>query len=361
MSSLNALQTEQVKTKVLYSEVDIPFNGYLDALNRTTKLVKSILSGGLQSYETQEGTQFSEEYVKNLEQNASLKYLELQTSIDVKKSAQENWEQSNNDTIATMENAVPEMTDRLTDANLRLEERIERVRVLYDSVKRVNTETENLLEGNTSLTTIRSEWVKELGGPLTDKLIKQGYMRKADGGDGEERYRVYDNFTKGPKELRHINQSIKADISRLTEELSVYKSRWLEDANVFSRITSALREELVKRNMNVDVDMDERDEEEEEDEEEEREEHDVEEEDIDEEEEEEERDEYDDEGQEIHAVEEEVDNGAVHEEETKNHEQEDIDEPMIDETEVEPNEAAETTNSDRNTPEPQSPSKSTDK
>lgn len=278
MSSLNALQTEQVRTKVLYSEVDIPFNGYLDVLNRVTKLTRSVLDGGLQSYEAKEGITFSADYVKGLEQNVSLQYLELQSSIDVKKLAQENWEQSNNDTITAMENSVPGMNEKLRDANSRLEERIERIRGLYDSVGKVNAETENLLEGNASLTTTRSEWEKELGSPLTEKLIKQGYMRKVESSEGVERYRVHDNFTKGPKELRHINQSIRSDISRLTEELATYKSRWLEDANVFSRITSALKEELIKRNMNVDMEMDEEEEDEEEEEEEEAEEEEAEEE-----------------------------------------------------------------------------------
>lgn len=298
MTSTNPLQTEQVRNKVLYSEVDVQHNGYLEALGKVTKLAKSILNSGLQSYEAQENVQFGIEHVKDLEQNASLKFMEYQSSLDVKKLAQENWEQSNHETIDIMETNMSSMISDLRSAHESLQERIERVRVLYDSVTKVNTEAENLLEGNTSLTATLSEWEEELGAPLTDKLIKKGYLREAGTSGGEQRYRAYDNFTKGPKELKHMNQSIKEDISRLTNELGSYKEKWLQDAEIFTRITSVLKEELIKRDMNVDIDMEEEEEEEEEDDEDDEEEEEHEQEHEQEEEIEEEEDENDDEEQE---------------------------------------------------------------
>lgn len=256
MSSISQ-QTDQVRTKVLYSEVDPPFNGYLEVLGKVTKLAREILNGSLEAYESEKGFEFNSEYVKELDQTISLRFLELQSSLDVKKVSQENWEQSNNDTIDYMEQNIEDTTSKLRETHSRLQDRIKRVRELYESVGKVNSEAEILLEGNTSLTTTRSEWEKELGQQLTEKLIKQNYLRRAGGSGGEEKYRVYDNFSKGPKELKHINQSIRADISRLSQELISYKSKWLEDANIFTRVTSVLREELAKRDLHVDVDMDE--------------------------------------------------------------------------------------------------------
>lgn len=262
----NPSQTEQVRTKVLYSEVDAPFNGYIDILGKVTKLANHVLNGKLQEHESEAAFQFNALYVKDLEQATDLRFLELQSSLDVKKIAQENWEQSNNDTIEYMETKLKDTIPELSNLQTKLRDRIIRIRELYESVSKVNTEVEVLLEGNTSLTATRSEWEEELGSQLTEKLIEQNYLRKSGTSDNEDKYRVYDNFTKGPKELKHINTSIRTDIDRLNQEVNAYKSKWTKDAEIFTRITSVLREELIKRDMNtnIDVEMDEEDEDQEE-------------------------------------------------------------------------------------------------
>lgn len=259
-------QTEQVRTKVLYSEVDAPFNGYIDILGKVSKLANHVLNGKLQEHESEAAFQFNASYVNDLEQATDLRFLELQSSLDVKKIAQENWEQSNNDTIEYMETKLKDTIPELNNLQTKLRDRIIRIRELYESVSKVNTEVEVLLEGSTSLTATRSEWEEELGSQLTEKLIEQNYLRKSGTSDNEDKYRVYDNFTKGPKELKHINTSIRTDIDRLNQEVNAYKSKWMKDAEIFTRITSVLREELIKRDMNtnIDVEMDEEDEDQEE-------------------------------------------------------------------------------------------------
>lgn len=257
--SANSFQTEQVRTKVLFSEVDTPFNGYLDILGKVTKLTNQVLTGQLENYETDNKVEFNEQFIDGLVQVTDLKFLELQSSIDVKKVAEENWEQANNDTIERMEDQLESKIPEMRDSYISLQDRIARVRKLYAAVSKVNSEMETLLESNTSLSTTKSEWEHELGPELTEKLIKQNYLRKSGKSNGEDRYRVYDNFTKGPKELKHINKSIKSDIDRLSQELDLYKQKWLQDADIFTRITSVLREELAKRDMDVDVEMDEDD------------------------------------------------------------------------------------------------------
>ncbi|QLG73102.1 hypothetical protein HG535_0E01860 [Zygotorulaspora mrakii] len=257
--STNALQAEQVRTKVLYSEVDTPFNGYLDILSKVTKLSNQILKGQLQKYETESKVQFGETYINELEQTSDLKFLELQNSLEVKKVSEENWEQSGNDTLEKMKDQLKFKVPELKSSYEMLQDRISRIRVIYESVSKVNSEMEILMESNTSLTTSKNDWEEALGATLAEKLIKQRYLKKVGKSiEGEEElYRVYDNFTKGPKEMKHVNKSIKADIDRLSQELRVNKDKWLKDAEIFTRMTSILREELAKRDMDVDVDMDE--------------------------------------------------------------------------------------------------------
>ncbi|GAV52611.1 hypothetical protein ZYGR_0AG06020 [Zygosaccharomyces rouxii] len=248
--SLTPLQMDQVRTKVSYSEVDLPYNGYMDILAKVTRLSGNILKGQLQKYSEQQKVEFNDDYVQELETTADQKFLELQSSLDVKKVAQENWDQSNSETVRNMEEKIQDVMPKLEEIRDSLQNRTSRVRELYDSVSKVNNELEVLLEGRTSLTASKPQWEKELGVSLTEKLIGQNYLRKT-GSNGEEKYRVYDNFTKGPNELRHTNKAIKIDIERLSEELGTYKTKWLKDADIFSQMTSALREEMGKRDLDI--------------------------------------------------------------------------------------------------------------
>lgn len=92
--------------------------------------------------------------------------------------------------------------------------RIGKLQGLYDSVQVINREVEGLSEGRTSLVVTRAEWEKELGTDLVKFLIEKNYLKLVDPGlkkdSSEERYRIYDDFSKGPKELESINASMKS-------------------------------------------------------------------------------------------------------------------------------------------------------
>lgn len=176
--------------------------------------------------------------------------MDLQSSIDTKKAADENWETCQQDTLAKLENLGAKLPE-LKSIHSRLLLRIGKLQGLHDSVKVINREVEGLSEGRTSLVVARSEWEKELGGDLVKFLIKKNYLKLVDselkGGGTEERYRVYDDFSKGPKELESINTSMKLDIDKVRQEVSSYKEKWLRDAEIFGKITSIFKEELLKR------------------------------------------------------------------------------------------------------------------
>ncbi|CDH11411.1 uncharacterized protein ZBAI_03197 [Zygosaccharomyces bailii ISA1307] len=268
--SLTPVQMDQVRTKVSYSEVDLPYNGYMDILAKVTKLTNQILKGKLQEYSTASNFEFNESFITELENNAEQKFLELQSSLEVKKMAQENWDQWNSEIVQRMEYEIQEKLPDLQRLMSDLQSRITRVRGLYESVNYVNRELDILVEGRTSLTCSKEQWEKELGTPLFEKLIKQGYLKKT-GPQEEGRYRVLDSFTKGPNELKHINKTIKNDIDKLSEELTTYKMKWIKDADIFSKMTSALKVEMSKRDLNLqyqgmeeDEDVDEVEEQEEE-------------------------------------------------------------------------------------------------
>ncbi|SJM86747.1 uncharacterized protein ZBIST_3021 [Zygosaccharomyces bailii] len=248
--SLTPVQMDQVRTKVSYSEVDLPYNGYMDILSKVTKLTNQILKGKLHEYSTASSFEFNETFITELENNAEQKFLELQSSLEVKKMAQENWDQCNSEIVQRMEYEIQEKLPDLKRLAADLQSRITRVRGLYESVNYVNRELDILVEGRTSLTCGKVQWEKELGTALVGKLIKQGYLKKI-GPQEEGRYRVLDNFTKGPNELKHINKTIKSDIDKLSEELTTYKMKWVKDADIFSKMTSALKEEMAKRDLNL--------------------------------------------------------------------------------------------------------------
>lgn len=248
--SLTPVQMEQVRTKVFYSEVDLPYNGYMDILAKITKLSTQILKGRLQDYSSELKFEFDEGFIAELENNADQKFLELQSSLEVKKVAQENWDQSYGETGQFMEDKLQDILPQLKDLRSELQSRTVRVREMYESVNKVNRELEILVEGRTSLTSSKVQWEKELGVNLTERLIKQGYLKKT-GSQEEEKYRVFDNFTKGPDELKHTNKTIKSDIERFSEEVATYKTKWLKDADIFSKMTSALKEEMGKRDLDL--------------------------------------------------------------------------------------------------------------
>ena len=246
---LSQKQIDQVRTKVHYSEVDTPFNKYLDILGKVTKLTGSIINGTL-SNDDSKIEKLTEQNISQLKESAHLRFLDLQSSIDTKKVADENWETCQQETLAKLENLKDKLPD-IKSIHSKLLLRIGKLQGLYDSVQVINREVEGLSEGRTSLVVTRAEWEKELGTDLVKFLIEKNYLKLVDPGlkkdSSEERYRIYDDFSKGPKELESINASMKSDIENVRQEVSSYKEKWLRDAEIFGKITSIFKEELLKR------------------------------------------------------------------------------------------------------------------
>ena len=246
---LSQKQIDQVRTKVHYSEVDTPFNKYLDILGKVTKLTGSIINGTL-SNEDSKIEKLTEQNISQLKESAHLRFLDLQSSIDTKKVADENWETCQQETLAKLENLKDKLPD-IKSIHSKLLLRIGKLQGLYDSVQVINREVEGLSEGRTSLVVTRAEWEKELGTDLVKFLIEKNYLKLVDPGlkkdSSEERYRIYDDFSKGPKELESINASMKSDIENVRQEVSSYKEKWLRDAEICGKITSIFKEELLKR------------------------------------------------------------------------------------------------------------------
>ncbi|CAI4035422.1 hypothetical protein SMKI_13G0700 [Saccharomyces mikatae IFO 1815] len=246
---LSRKQVDQVRTKVHYSEVDTPFNKYLDILGKVSKLTESIINGRL-SNDISKNEALTEQNISQLTESAQLRFLDLQSSIDTKKAADENWETCQQETLAKLENLGDKLPN-IKSIHSKLLLRIGKLQGLHDSVRVINREVEGLSEGRTSLVVTRSEWEKELGSDLVKFLIEKNYLKLVDSGlkkDGtEERYRIYDDFSKGPKELESVNALMKSDIEKVRQEVSSYKEKWLRDAEIFGKITSIFKEELLKR------------------------------------------------------------------------------------------------------------------
>ncbi|CCF59822.1 hypothetical protein KAFR_0I00410 [Kazachstania africana CBS 2517] len=247
---LTNVQVNQVKKKVHYSEQDGAFNKYVDVIGRVTKLSDQILRGQLPEPSAEEESVLSGEKIKALKETAQVRLLEIQSSIETKKIASEHWQQSYEQMRDSVDAQAKEALPQLKKIQSRLGDHIYRLQRMYDSVHLLNKEMEALSRGKTSISISREEWDKELGVSLTNKLIESNYLKtdNSRSTSSEKKYRVYDDFSKGPREVKHINDSMKSDIEKLSKELVSYKGKWLKDANVFSKITSILQEEMSRRN-----------------------------------------------------------------------------------------------------------------
>ena len=260
--TLSESQARQIRQKVLYSDLDGSFNKYLDVLNKVSSISENILNGKLNDpagNTDKMGTPpvFSKEYIEELKGSVSIRYLDAQSSIEVKKIAFENWQQSCEHSRESAEHTAKNVLPELKELCLRLNRGKSRLRALNDTIKMINSETETLSERKTVLVLPLTEWEKELGKEITTKLISRGYLKldstSSHGGSNVRKYRVYDNFSKGPREVKRINKTMKDNIGRLTEELQSYKEKWLRDADIFTKISTVLKEEIAKRtNKGVD-------------------------------------------------------------------------------------------------------------
>ena len=184
---LSRKQVDQVRTKVHYSEVDTPFNKYLDILGKVSKLTESIINGRL-SNDISKNEALTEQNISQLTESAQLRFLDLQSSIDTKKAADENWETCQQETLAKLENLGDKLPN-IKSIHSKLLLRIGKLQGLHDSVRVINREVEGLSEGRTSLVVTRSEWEKELGSDLVKFLIEKNYLKLVDSGlkkDGTE-------------------------------------------------------------------------------------------------------------------------------------------------------------------------------
>lgn len=253
--SLSATEIKQIKDKVLYSELDRPFHRYVEKVNDVTKLCHNILEGNLKPVDSQDGnsnqSELNSNVVQDLSDSAELRFIEAQASIDSKKIAFENWQQENDKVKDDIEHNVEPVLSELGNIRDRLRSRITNLRTLYDNIKTINGEYEALSTGKTTLEVTREEWEKELGKDVTDKLIDLHYLKVSTKSRYTPTYHVYDDFSKGPKEVKRLNKSMKGDIAKLDQELGLYKQKWLKDADVFSKITGVLQDELAQRNMDI--------------------------------------------------------------------------------------------------------------
>lgn len=258
--SLTDAQIKQVKEKVLFSEFDTPFSRYFDLVGKVTKLSNQVLNATLtDDTETDNGRKntLSDTLVRELKESSELHFLDAQSSIEVKKVAFENWQQSNDKVKDNIETNAEQAIPQLKDIHTRLRSRIMKIRKIYENVQMVNREFEALSEGRTSLTVSREEWEEELGKDITDELIQKKYLKvdtNSRYSEKSEKFRVYDDFSKGPKEAKRLNVNMKSDIAKLGQELSIYKDKWRKDADIFSNITNILQDELVRRNVEMEND-----------------------------------------------------------------------------------------------------------
>ncbi|KAI8382494.1 uncharacterized protein CGFF_01521 [Nakaseomyces glabratus] len=297
--TLNNEEVKEVKDKVNYGDVDLSFNRYLDVLGKAVSMSDDLLGGNVDE-EGQVDT-FTKANIEKLKQTAELRFIDAQANIDVKKIGYENWQKYNEKVFKALQDNEDNSSDELERLKLfqeNLRDRIKRVSEMYDSVKNINQDLESLSEGKSNLAVSRLDWENELGKDLTEKLINRRYLQdrfgkasktgnfkkhprntgsnndhdgealpettstsSTDKGntddssrndsitdiDREQTLTAFDDFSKGPAELKHIQSMLKSDISRLKEEVESYKEKWMNDAELFSKISSLLKDELKDR------------------------------------------------------------------------------------------------------------------
>lgn len=269
--SLSPNEIRQIKDKVLYSEIDTSFARYMEGVTNTTNLCNQLLRGELVALaeENKEAIPFNSDTVRNLSESADLLFLEVQSSIDIKKTTVENWQQSNDNVKNDIDNSVSQVLPELKAIHGRLRGRIQKIQALYNNVKSINKGFSELATNNTDLTVTQEEWENELGKEITKELINKKCLQiennsrySSSGKTGDptkDRYGVYENFSKGPKEAKQLNKTMKTDIDKLTKEIDEFKKKWQKDADVFTKVTNVLQEELSKRDEKIhesDIEMD---------------------------------------------------------------------------------------------------------
>ena len=263
------ISTKQVKAKVLYSELDTPFNKYLEVLSKVTRLTYKFLNGTLDKNNEEDIELFNVQAIDELLDTSQLRYLALQNSIESKKVAYENWLQHNQVLLDTSDEKAHNMLIDLKKCRDQLRYKLDRIAKMYKNIEMINKEIESLNDGRTNISITREQWESQLGQTLTDLLIKNNYLRKdtSQKNIGEnvnkDKYRTIDDFSIGPQEAKQVNRTLKDDITKLTKELNQYKDQWLKDAEIFTKITDLFQEELKKRQLTIshgneesDVDMD---------------------------------------------------------------------------------------------------------
>ncbi|CCH61519.1 hypothetical protein TBLA_0E04670 [Henningerozyma blattae CBS 6284] len=258
--SLTNEQKEQANFKVQYYEADVVYNNYTDTLDKITRITHSLLTGKLiENGQLKEEDRFNAENLERLKESMELSYIDLQTSLENRKTRLENWEQSNKDKITQTTRLVHRALPELRSTRMRLQKRITKLRNMYDSVSTLNQEITMLSRGRSTLIATRSDWEKHLGKELTEKLITENYLESLNNevpNASEIKYRAYDSFTKGLKELKHTNTTMKEDLNRLDKELSSYKEKWLKDSEIFAKINEVLQDEINRRNMKNNLYLD---------------------------------------------------------------------------------------------------------
>lgn len=265
--SLSDISRKQVKNKVLYSELDVPFNKYLETLSKVTRLTNKVLHGQLNENDEDDMSIFSLDAIDEIFDMAQLRFLSLQTSIESKKVLHENWQQSNQYLLHSVDEKAQKALPQLKKLHKQLKVKLDRLTKMSDSVIVINKEIESLSDGRTRISITKKQWESELGKPITERLISENYLKRDNSSNNnvndpqEIKYSALDDFSVGPQESKQLNNTLKEDLQKLQKELNHYKDLWLKDAEVFVRITDLFQEELKKRQLNggnnIDVDMDE--------------------------------------------------------------------------------------------------------
>ncbi|KAG0670910.1 hypothetical protein C6P45_001675 [Maudiozyma exigua] len=269
--SLTSNEIRQIKDKVSYSEIDTCFTKYMEGVTNTINLCNKVLHGELPKpiEDNKETLIFNSDTVRKLSELTDLHFLEVQSSIDIKKTTVENWQQSNDKVKNDIENNVSEVIPELKAIHGRLRGRIQKIEALYQSVRFINNGFSELATKKTELTVTQEEWEDELGKELTKELIDKKCLQTGsnsryansgkNGNPTKARYGAYEDFSKGPKEAKQLNETMKSDIEKLTKEIDDFKKKWEKDADVSTKVANVLQEELSRRDQDfneLDVEMD---------------------------------------------------------------------------------------------------------
>lgn len=253
-----------VRTKVQYNESDLPFNKYLSILHGVNDLTHKLLYGEINKFDTvvdetdpyDKSFKLNDTVINKCRDTLQLRYLELVQSLETRKTEMDNWQESNEKTMNIIQNDLNDKLPHMYEVRDQLRGKIKRLNKLYDNVNKINVALMDINRGNIVISVSKRQWNDTLGESLTDKLIQKKILKKENNTNAidplNERYSIYDNFTETAKIMKQQNINVTQDIANLNNDLKKYKENWLQDAKIFSKISSVLQDEIHRRSNMVD-------------------------------------------------------------------------------------------------------------